>query len=302
MAPQALYGIATCVQLFFATPTTKGHSIQNRMSYKNPLTTSSFLAVNRTLARTLGLHEAILLAEFITKEAYHTKRHELTHDGYFYHTRTAIQHNTTLSSFQQRKAVDSLVQHSALLTTTRGIPKQTYYKLNHATIESFVTSSSKEAAPLEAKKLHDKTTTHSTPSRAVIRPLIKENKNKAEESNNNTIDNDRVDCGKRVSLDTATKLYTGTESIAAITKSYVKRTRVENAPTCEAEIMSRARYISDKLTGGADWARSRNFYVLCASRLGSMCDSLIGLSLDDGVQRPEKYFSTLAKKALEQRK
>ena len=74
---------------------------------KNLLSSTAFLVVNKQLAKRVGLKAAVLLADLISKEQYFIDNKSLI-QGYFYNTEDNIYKDTTLTPYQQRKALKSL--------------------------------------------------------------------------------------------------------------------------------------------------------------------------------------------------
>ena len=73
----------------------------------NLLSSSAFIILNKELARQVGLKEAVLLADLISKEEYFIDN-GIT-DGWFFNTEANIENDTTLNSYQQRKCLKEQV-------------------------------------------------------------------------------------------------------------------------------------------------------------------------------------------------
>ena len=95
---------------------------------KHLLSSSAFLILNKELARQVGLKEAILLADLISKEEYFIAN-GMT-DGWFFNTEANIEKDTTLTSYQQRKCLKTLKTILVLETKRKGIPAKQYFKIN----------------------------------------------------------------------------------------------------------------------------------------------------------------------------
>ena len=104
---------------------------------KNLLSSTSFLVVNKQVAKRVGLKEAILLADLVSKEQYFINTQQLV-DGYFYNTEDNIYKDTTLSPYQQRKCLKTLKNHQLIETKRMGVPAKMYYKINEGQVIKFL--------------------------------------------------------------------------------------------------------------------------------------------------------------------
>jgi|TARA_R110001583_G_scaffold19506_1_gene76288 hypothetical protein len=95
---------------------------------KHLLSSSAFVVLNKELARQVGLKEAILLADLISKEEYFIAN-GMT-DGWFFNTEANIEKDTTLTPYQQRKCLKNLKTNLVLETKRMGIPAKQYFKIN----------------------------------------------------------------------------------------------------------------------------------------------------------------------------
>ncbi len=89
------------------------------------------VTVNKRLLKSLGLQAAFIYSEILSKYAYHETRNELTNDGYFYYTIKDMERNTTLSAYQQRQALEKLLDIGLLIDVTeKGIPAKRHIKIS----------------------------------------------------------------------------------------------------------------------------------------------------------------------------
>ena len=95
---------------------------------KHLLSSTAFIVLNKELARQLGLKEAVLLADLISKEEYFIAN-GMT-DGWFFNTEANIEKDTTLTPYQQRKCLKTLKTNLVLETKRKGIPAKQYFKIN----------------------------------------------------------------------------------------------------------------------------------------------------------------------------
>lgn len=98
-------------------------------NFVNILANDNFIVVNKSVMKTLGLHEAIILGE-LSSEMLHWENEGLLEDGYFYSTRENIEEQTMLSAYSQRIALDNLKRVNVLNVTQKGMPLRTWYSIN----------------------------------------------------------------------------------------------------------------------------------------------------------------------------
>ena len=104
------------------------------MSILRLLASDGFLSVNKHIARIVGLDAAVLLAELASAHNYFESREQLTADGMFFETVEHIQENTTLTQYQQAKAVKILSDAGILETKKVGIPAKRYFFINEEAV------------------------------------------------------------------------------------------------------------------------------------------------------------------------
>jgi len=107
---------------------------------KHLLSSTAFLVVNKTLAQNIGLKETILLADLISKEEYFIDN-GMT-DGWFFNTEANIQKDTTLTPYQQRKALKTLKKYEIIQTMRKGVPAKQYFKINEEQVVKFLNNKS----------------------------------------------------------------------------------------------------------------------------------------------------------------
>lgn len=95
----------------------------------NLLRADGSIIINKVLAKNIGLNEAILYGELLSKYSYYYEHDELTEDGYFFCTVDDLEFATTLSDYAQRKAITNLVEYGLISTSNRGIPMKRYFTL-----------------------------------------------------------------------------------------------------------------------------------------------------------------------------
>lgn len=100
------------------------------MSVIQLLASNGFITVNKHLARTLGLDEAVIFGELCSKYDYREARGELDENGYFFCTVEDLEENTSLNDHKQRKAINSLVKIGLIEQATKGLPRKRFFKIN----------------------------------------------------------------------------------------------------------------------------------------------------------------------------
>ena len=118
---------------------------------KNLLSSTAFLVVNKELAKQIGLHEVVLLADLISKEQYFIENNQLN-EGWFFNTSKNIQADTTLTSHQQRKCIKSLKSLGIIETKLIGIPAKQHFKINENKLLSYFTTSYSKSEEQDVKK------------------------------------------------------------------------------------------------------------------------------------------------------
>ena len=103
---------------------------------KHLLSSTAFIVLNKELARQVGLKEAVLLADLISKEEYFIAN-GMT-DGWFFNTEENIQKDTTLTAYQQRKCITTLKKEGLIEVKRKGIPAKQYFKINEQLVVKFL--------------------------------------------------------------------------------------------------------------------------------------------------------------------
>ena len=99
------------------------------MKSANLLASKGFIQLNIHLIQTVGLHEAIIIGELLSEYNY-WEQHGKLDNGWFYSTVENIQKRTSLSRYQQAKAIEHLEELGVLKTTLRGVPARRYIKID----------------------------------------------------------------------------------------------------------------------------------------------------------------------------
>ncbi len=129
------------------------------------LRNDGFIIYNKNLAKNIGVNEAILYSELLSRWNYFKQRGQLTEDGFFFNTVKDLEDGTALSDYQQRRALNSLKDKGLIEMEVRGIPAKRYFRIveDRELITSYLMppelelekleDRSQETKELESKKL-----------------------------------------------------------------------------------------------------------------------------------------------------
>lgn len=87
------------------------------------------IIVNKRLAKSIGIDAAIIYSELASKYKYFKNKNELTDDGFFFNTVENMEEDTTLSKYQQNKALKVLCNIGLIKQVNRGLPQKRYFKI-----------------------------------------------------------------------------------------------------------------------------------------------------------------------------
>ena len=132
---------------------------------KHLLSSTAFLVLNKELARQVGLKEAVLLADLISKEEYFIAN-GMT-DGWFFNTEANIEADTTLTPFQQRKCLKSLRKYGIIETKRKGVPAKQFFKINEQLVVKFLNNLSLTKSTTINKNKEIKTNNNTIHIRAI---------------------------------------------------------------------------------------------------------------------------------------
>ena len=123
------------------------------------LRNDGFIIYNKNLAKNIGVNEAILYSELLSRWNYFKQRGQLTEDGFFFNTVKDLEDGTALSDYQQRRALNSLKEKGLIEMEVRGIPAKRYFRIveDSELIASYLAppeeDSSQETKELDLEKL-----------------------------------------------------------------------------------------------------------------------------------------------------
>lgn len=99
------------------------------------IASNSFITVNVEIAKEIGLEAAVVLGELCSSQVYWEKQNGLS-EGMFYETAEQIEQKTTLTRYQQAKAIKVLEEFGILDTDLRGLPAKKYFHVNEEVLQS----------------------------------------------------------------------------------------------------------------------------------------------------------------------
>lgn len=91
------------------------------------LSNTGFISYNKTVAKILGIKEAILLGELCSIA-------DLFGEEEFYFTQEKIANDTALSEYQIREAMKTLIEKGILSVRKAGLPARNFYTINEETL------------------------------------------------------------------------------------------------------------------------------------------------------------------------
>ena len=105
------------------------------MNILSLLASDNYIIVNKELIKKLGLEESIIVGDLASMHLYLKREGKLNDDGFFFYTIEAMQENTSLSDYQQRKALESLKNKRIIEIQRREIPAKRFIRLNVERLE-----------------------------------------------------------------------------------------------------------------------------------------------------------------------
>lgn len=91
------------------------------------------MSINRHLAHAIGLAEAVVYGALLSKYAYYDQHGLLTDGDWFYSTAEDLEESTALTSRQQRRCIDKLIELGLIQCKVQGMPAKRYFCINDDT-------------------------------------------------------------------------------------------------------------------------------------------------------------------------
>lgn len=87
------------------------------------------IVINKGLAHTIGLTEAIIYSELISLHEYWRKHNRLTNNEWFYCTAENLEKNTTIKPKTQQRTIKNLEKLGLIEVKMMGIPAKRHFKI-----------------------------------------------------------------------------------------------------------------------------------------------------------------------------
>lgn len=120
------------------------------------LSQNGFIMVNKDLAKKLGLNCAVIIGYLYSMYDYWKGLDKLEDDESFYCTRENIEEHTTLSPYEQRKALNILEKEGIIYKYLKGLPAKTFYKLNDDKIIELLETDNESPLQQDVKNFNNK--------------------------------------------------------------------------------------------------------------------------------------------------
>ena len=102
------------------------------------LSRDNFITVNKTVAKKIGLQASVLISELCYRRQYLDRAGKLTEDGFFYATIEDVEEETTLSVYEQRKALDLLKSLGIVEVERRDLPAKRYIYIDEDALTTLI--------------------------------------------------------------------------------------------------------------------------------------------------------------------
>lgn len=112
------------------------------------LRSNGCIVINKNLSKNIGLNEAIIYSELVSRFLYFKEKNQLTDDGFFFNTVEDLEEGTTLNDYMQRKSINNLKELGLIETSLKNIPPKRYFKIieNTELLNSLITKKSNQKA------------------------------------------------------------------------------------------------------------------------------------------------------------
>lgn len=87
------------------------------------------ITVNKSLIQAIGLNEAVLYCELLSRYNYFKTKEMLDEEGYFYNTQYDLQAGTGLGEKAQRTAINNLKRIGLIKVKLKGLPAKRHFKI-----------------------------------------------------------------------------------------------------------------------------------------------------------------------------
>ena len=123
---------------------------------KSILASSPFLILNKSLLVAFGIDANVVLSHLYQQQNYFREQGQLV-NGMFFCTTENISCVTTLSYYQIKQAINTLVKWGIIKVERKGVPAKLYFKIDESQILKNLNSSIKKTSILECENFNNKT-------------------------------------------------------------------------------------------------------------------------------------------------
>lgn len=110
------------------------------------------ISINKNLIHGIGLNEAIIYCELLSRHSYFEDRDQLQEDGSFFNTIYDLQLGTGMCEKAQRTAIKNLEKLELLKCKVKGVPAKRFFYLNFdADIEEFIIKGEEKIQEIKEK-------------------------------------------------------------------------------------------------------------------------------------------------------
>lgn len=92
------------------------------------LRADAYLTINKNLIKSIGLKEAVLYSDLLSKQKYFADKDNLD-NGWFFNTIENIKRDTGLSPFQQREVIIKLIEKGLIEHKLKDMPAKGYFRI-----------------------------------------------------------------------------------------------------------------------------------------------------------------------------
>jgi hypothetical protein len=104
--------------------------MDNLLGLSSKIGGEGYITVNRGLVFSIGVNEALIYGELLSRYRYFNKTKGLQPDGSFFNTVEDLYMGTGLGKRAQKTAIDNLITLGLLEVDLRGLPRKRYFLLN----------------------------------------------------------------------------------------------------------------------------------------------------------------------------
>ena len=144
------------------------------------LDSGNYIAVNRTLIKTFGLHVAVIIGELASEARYWKKEGKLE-DGWFFSTVENIEESTGINPYYQRDAIKQLQGLGFIETMYKGLPRKRYFRINGMAIIQTVAEIKEQEETAGQRQCFTQCTINDAPSAPLMTHSVNDNNNKEQQ-------------------------------------------------------------------------------------------------------------------------